>query len=142
MKLNRNGLNNLVLILACIVAIFMISAGVTPQYVFGVIGIYGIYTGVMTIYYRSVPNRKDYSNIEHKDRFCIHTGIWMVLLGLALIGLCVALSLGMDETYFWGGTVISIVLAFFYNFVVNRMFIRGYKSNLEKILDLIKNSRR
>ena len=142
MKLNRNGMNNLALIIGCLAVIIMIFAEVTPQYIFGIIGLYAVYTGGMTIYYRAVPNRTDYSKIKEKDRFCIHTGIWMILLGVALIGLCVALSLGMDENYFWGGVVFAAILAFFYNFVVNRVFVQGYKSNLEKIVDLLKSGKK
>lgn len=142
MKLNRNGMNNLALIIACIVVVVMIMSGVTPQYVFGIIGIYAIYVGWQTIHYREVPNRKDYTGVRDKDKFCIHTGVWMILLGLCLIGLCAALTLGMSDVYFWGGTVTAIVLAFFYNFVVNRVFVVGYKSNLEKVIDLLKHSKR
>ena len=64
--------------------------------------------------------------------------VWMILLGVALIGLCIALLAGMDELYFWGGIVAAIVIAFFYHHVVCRVFVKGYKSNLEKMLDLLK----
>ncbi len=142
MKLNRNGMSNLALIIACIAVVIMIMAGVTPQYVFGIIGIYAIYMGWQTIHYKEVPNRKDYGNVRDKDRFCIHTGVWMLLLGICLIGLCVALTLGMADTYFWGGVLLAIILAFFYNFVVNRIFVIGFKSNLEKVIDLLKHAKR
>ena len=130
MKLNKNGINNLAVIGACILVVVLILAEAPPLCIFGVLGIYSIFLGCQTIYYKEVPRRTDYSDVTDQKKFCIHMAVWMILLGVALIG--------MDELYFWGGIVAAIVIAFFYHHVVCRVFVKGYKSNLEKMLDLLK----
>ena len=142
MKLNKNGMNNLMVIIACIIIVVMILAEVPPLCIFGVLGLYAIFLGGQTIYFKEVPRRSDYSNIKDKKMYCIHTAVWMILLGAALIGLCIALVLGMDELYFWGGVIIAIVIALFYSNMVKRCFVIGYKSNLDKMVDLLKSSRK
>lgn len=142
MKLNKNGVNNLMVIIACIIIVVMISMEVPPLCIFGVIGLYAIFLGIQTIYYKEIPRRSDYSDIKNQKMYCIHTAVWMIFLGIALIGLCIALVLGMDEIYFWGGVILSIVIALFYNNIVKRFFVVGYKSNLDKIADLLKSSRK
>ena len=142
MKLNKNGMNNLAVILACIVVVVLILAEAPPLCIFGVLGLYAIFLGIQTIIYKEVPRRSDYSEIKDKNKYCIHTAVWMLLLGLVLIGLCVALVLGMDELYFWGGAVVAIALASFYNSIVKRFFVIGYKSNLDKIVDLLKSAKK
>lgn len=138
MKLNKNGINNLAVIGACILVVVLILAEAPPLCIFGVLSIYSIFLGCQTIYYKEVPRRTDYSDVTDQKKFCIHMAVWMILLGVALIGLCIALLAGMDELYFWGGIVAAIVIAFFYHHVVCRVFVKGYKSNLEKMLDLLK----
>lgn len=142
MKLNKDGVNNLIIIIACIVAVVMIMAEVSPLYIFGILGVYAMYMGIQTIYYKEIPRRKDYKDIKNKNKFCIHTAVWMIFMGVGMIGLCIALVFGLDEVYFWGGILLCIVLAIFYNNVVRRMFVNGYRSNLEKLIDLLKPSRK
>ncbi len=142
MKLNKNGMNNLMVIIACIIIVVMILAEVPPLCIFGVLGLYAIFLGGQTIYFKEVPRRSDYSNIKDKKMYCVHMAVWMILLGAALIGLCIALVLGMDELYFWGGVIIAIVIALFYSNMVKRFFVIGYKSNLDKMVDLLKSSRK
>lgn len=142
MKLNKNGVNNLTVIAACIVVVILILAEAPPLCIFGVLGLYAVFLGIQTLYYQEVPRRSDYSDIRDKKKYCIHTAAWMIILGCALIGLCIALVAGMDELYFWGGVIIAIAFAFFYNNIVRKFFVIGYKSNLDKIVDLIKTSRK
>ncbi len=142
MKLNKNGVNNLALILACVLVVVLILAEVPPLCIFGVLGLYAVFLGIQTLYYMEVPRLKDYIRIIEKKKYCIHTAVWMILLGLAFIGLCIALIAGMDEIYFWGGVVLAILLATFYNNIVKRFFVIDYKSNLDKLSDLIKSLRR
>lgn len=142
MKLNKNGLTNLAVIIACVAVILLISAGISALYIFGIIGILAIYLGVQTLYYQEVPQMKDYSNVSNKKKFCFLTGFWMILMGIALIALCAAYLFGMDITWFWSGIIMTIILAAFFNFVVKRAFVTGFKSNLEKIIDLLKHSKK
>lgn len=142
MKLNKNGMNNLMVIVACIVIVILILAEAPPLCVFGVLGLYAVYLGGQTIYYKEVPRRSDYKDIKDKKLYCIHTALWMILLGLAWIGLCIALVAGLDEVYFWGGVVVAAVLAIFYSNIVKRFFVIGYKSNLDKMVDVFKSLRK
>lgn len=142
MKLNKNGMNNLMVIVACIVIVILILAEAPPLCVFGVLGLYAVYLGGQTIYYKEVPRRSDYKDIKDKKLYCIHTALWMILLGLAWIGLCIALVVGLDEVYFWGGVVVAAVLAIFYSNIVKRFFVIGYKSNLDKMVDVFKSLRK
>ena len=142
MKLNKNGMNNLMVIVACIVIVILILAEAPPLCVFGVLGLYAVYLGGQTIYYKEVPRRRDDKDIKDKKLYCIHTALWMILLGLAWIGLCIALVVGLDEVYFWGGVVVAAVLAIFYSNIVKRFFVIGYKSNLDKMVDVFKSLRK
>ena len=129
-------------IVACIVIVILILAEAPPLCVFGVLGLYAVYLGGQTIYYKEVPRRSDYKDIKDKKLYCIHTALWMILLGLAWIGLCIALVVGLDEVYFWGGVVVAAVLAIFYSNIVKRFFVIGYKSNLDKMVDVFKSLRK
>ena len=142
MKLNKNGVQNLALIAACILVVILILAEAPPLCIFGVLGLYAIFLGGQTLYYMEVPRLTDYSRIRDKKKYCIHTAVWMILLGLAFIGLCIALMAGMDEIYFWGGIVLAIILAVFYNNIVKRFFIVDYKSNLDKMADVFRSMRK
>ena len=142
MKLNKNGMNNLMVIVAFIVIVILILAEAPPLCVFGVLGLYAVYLGGQTIYYKEGPRRSDYKDIKDKKLYCIHTALWMILLGLAWIGLCIALVVGLDEVYFWGGVVVAAVLAIFYSNIVKRFFVIGYKSNLDKMVDVFKSLRK
>lgn len=142
MKLNRNGLNNLIVIIACVVVVVLILSDVHPLMIFGVIGAYAIYQGIATIYYKEIPGKQDYKDVKDKTKYCIHTAVWMLLLGLVMIGLCIALMAGMSDVYFWGGTVLAIICAAFYNNVVKRFFVIGYESNLDRMWNLLSKKKK